>query len=96
MVGAFALSYLIGTFLVTPDLDLAEQGVRAKTHWGLFGLLWIPYGAIFSHRGHSHSWIVGPLTRILYLTIIVLALSWVTSKVAPYFGYSFSLKSQFG
>ena len=93
VVGAFSLSYLIGTFLVTPDLDLAEQGVRAKSNWGLFGLLWIPYGAIFSHRGLSHSWIVGPLTRVLYLTVIGLALSWLASQVAPYFGYSFSLKT---
>lgn len=95
-ITAFSTSYLIGTFLVTPDLDLAEQGVRAKSNWGLLGLLWIPYGAIFSHRGLSHSWIVGPLTRILYLTIVFLALSWVAAQITPYFGYSFSIKAQLG
>jgi uncharacterized metal-binding protein len=93
---AFTTSYLIGTFLVTPDLDLAEQGVRAKSNWGLLGLLWIPYGALFSHRGLSHSWIVGPLTRILYLMIVFLAVSWVAAQIAPYFGYGFSMKGQIG
>jgi uncharacterized metal-binding protein len=93
---AFSTSYLIGTFLVTPDLDLAEQGVRAKSNWGLLGLLWVPYGAMFSHRGLSHSWIVGPLTRILYLAIVFLALSWVAAQIAPYFGYRFSMTAQLG
>jgi uncharacterized metal-binding protein len=96
VVGAFTASYLIGTFLVTPDLDLSEQNVRAKSNWGLFGLLWIPYGAMFSHRGLSHSWIVGPLTRVLYLATVFLAMSWIAAKVGPYFGYSFSLRANIG
>ena len=41
---AFAASYLWGSFLVTPDLDLAEQNVRAKGRWGVLGLFWVPYG----------------------------------------------------
>ncbi len=63
----FALSFLIGTFLVTPDLDLAEQGVLAKRNWGGLGLIWVPYGLLFSHRGVSHGWFFGPLTRLIYL-----------------------------
>jgi uncharacterized metal-binding protein len=90
----FSVSYLVGTFLVTPDLDLAEQGVRAKSNWGLLGLLWIPYGAMFSHRGLSHTWLVGPMTRLIYLVIVALALGYVASAVAPFFGYAFSVKTQ--
>jgi uncharacterized metal-binding protein len=93
-VTTFSVSYLVGTFLVTPDLDLAEQGVRAKSNWGLLGLLWIPYGALFSHRGLSHTWLVGPLTRLIYMLIVALALSYVASAVAPFFGYNFSVKTQ--
>lgn len=66
----FAAAYLIGTFLVTPDLDLAEQRVRAKGNWGVLGWLWVPYGLIFSHRGWSHTWIVGPLTRLAYMALM--------------------------
>ena len=73
---AFALSYLVGTFLVTPDLDLAEKRVRAKGRWGILGVLWWPYGVLFRHRGLSHTWILGPLTRLLYLAF-VLYLLWV-------------------
>lgn len=64
---AFSLGYFAGTFLITPDLDLADKKVRAKTNWGWLGWMWVPYGWCFSHRGLSHSWIVGPLTRIIYL-----------------------------
>ncbi len=86
----FSLSYLIGTFLVTPDLDLAENRMQARNNWGLLGTLWVPYGALFSHRGLSHSWLIGPLTRLLYLALLGLALSWAAAQVGPYFGYSFS------
>jgi uncharacterized metal-binding protein len=93
-VATFSVSYLVGTFLVTPDLDLAEQGVRAKSNWGLLGLLWIPYGAMFSHRGLSHTWLAGPMTRLIYMVVVALALSYVASAIAPFFGYNFSVKMQ--
>ncbi len=90
----FSLSYFIGTFLVTPDLDLAEQRVRSKSNWGMLGLLWIPYGAIFSHRGLSHTWFIGPLTRLLYMAGVALALSWLVTELAPLFGYEVSIRAQ--
>ena len=90
----FSLSYLVGTFLVTPDLDLAENRMQARNNWGLLGLLWVPYGALFSHRGLSHSWIIGPLTRLLYLAGLGLALSWAAAQVGPYFGYGFSFSAK--
>lgn len=91
---AFVLSYLVGTFLVTPDLDLAENRVRAKSNWGLLGLLWVPYGALFKHRGLSHSWLVGPLTRLAYLALLGLATSYLLSLVGPYLGYTFSFETR--
>lgn len=92
----FSLSYLVGTFLVTPDLDLAENRMQARNNWGLLGMLWIPYGALFSHRGLSHTWIIGPLTRLIYLALLALALSWAAAQVGPYFGYSFSVRTELG
>ncbi len=90
---AFTLSYLLGTFLVTPDLDLANRSVRAKKHWGLLGILWVPYGAIFRHRGLSHSWLVGPLTRLLYLVVLALALSELAQVTAGWLGYRLELRA---
>lgn len=68
---AFTVGFAVGTFFLSPDLDLAEGHVNSKRAWGLFGVLWVPYGLLFSHRGWSHSWIVGPLTRLAYLALMV-------------------------
>lgn len=87
----FCTSYLVGTFLVTPDLDLAEGNVRAKRHWGWLGLLWVPYGKLFRHRGLSHTWILGPLTRLLYLAGLGSILFWLAANLAPHLGYTLTL-----
>ena len=91
----FSLSFLAGTFLVTPDLDLAEGNVQAKRNWGLLGLLWVPYGRMFKHRGLSHSWFIGPLTRLVYMAVVAFAMLSIAQIVAPYFGYSFSIRAEF-
>ncbi|GAA5439164.1 hypothetical protein Dcae01_00663 [Deinococcus caeni] len=67
----FTLAFAAGTFLLSPDLDLAEGRVDSKRHWGLLGFLWVPYGMMFSHRGLSHTWILGPLTRLAYLGVLI-------------------------
>ncbi|MFC4454337.1 metal-binding protein [Deinococcus sonorensis] len=69
---SFTLAYAAGTFLLSPDLDLAEGKVDSKRHWGVLGFLWVPYGLLFSHRGFSHTWLLGPLTRLVYLALMVL------------------------
>jgi uncharacterized metal-binding protein len=71
----FTVGFVVGTFLLSPDLDLAEGHVDSKRRWGLLGFLWVPYGAVFSHRGLSHTWLLGPLTRLAYLALMV-ALLW--------------------
>ncbi|MBO1438516.1 metal-binding protein [Meiothermus sp. CFH 77666] len=91
---AFVSSFLVGTFLITPDLDLAEQQVRAKGRWGWLGWLWVPYGWMFAHRGLSHTWIVGPLTRLLYLGAMGVVLYWVITAIAGYVGLNFNLQAQ--
>ncbi len=84
----FVLSFLVGTFLVTPDLDLAESKVRAKNRWGILGHLWVPYGHIFSHRGMSHSWVFGPTSRLIYMVILG-TLAWMAMRaISDALGYS--------
>ncbi len=72
---SFSLGYGVGTLLLSPDLDLAEGNVDSKRRWGPLGFLWVPYGRLFSHRGLSHTWLLGPMTRLVYLALIV-ALVW--------------------
>lgn len=80
---AFTGTFFAGTFMMSPDLDLAEQNVSSKKAWGIFGFIWVPYGKMFSHRGLSHTWIVGPLTRLVYLTIILAALYYLAILILP-------------
>jgi len=93
---AFLVSYLVGTFLVTPDLDLAKNSVRAKSHWGLLGLLWVPYGKLFRHRGLSHSWILGPLTRLLYMGLITIFFIVIAMALTSYFGFELHVAVRLG
>ncbi|GGS23597.1 hydrolase [Deinococcus knuensis] len=79
----FTLAYAAGTFLLSPDLDLAEGRVDSKRHWGILGVLWVPYGMMFSHRGLSHTWILGPLTRLAYLAVMVALVVGLLSYVVP-------------
>ena len=46
-----ALGFVGGTVLLPPDLDLRRND--ALRNWGLLGILWRPYAAVFRHRGLS-------------------------------------------
>jgi len=88
---AFALGYLGGTFLLSPDLDLAERGVRAQGRWGFLGFLWRPYGWLFRHRGLSHTWVLGPLTRLGYLLALLFLLYALLQGTLAFLGASLTL-----
>ncbi|MBB6017495.1 metal-binding protein [Deinococcus radiopugnans] len=79
----FTVAYAAGTFLLSPDLDLADGRVDSKRHWGLLGFVWVPYGKLFRHRGLSHSWVIGPLTRLAYLALLLTLVVGVLRYAAP-------------
>ena len=79
----FTVGFAVGTFLLSPDLDLAEGHVDSKRRWGPLGFLWAPYGMLFSHRGLSHTWILGPLTRLIYLALMALLLWGLVHVLVP-------------
>lgn len=91
----FSTAFWAGTLLLSPDLDLAEQNVSSKKAWGLLGFLWYPYGVLFSHRGLSHTWVVGPLTRLIYLALLILPIivliRWFMPKLIHWEQFSFTL-----
>lgn len=90
---AFVLAYLAGTFLLSPDLDLAERGVRPQRRWGILGFLWRPYGWMFRHRGLSHTWFLGPLTRLGYLMALGGFLAFLVHGVGRSLGAEVALVS---
>jgi len=78
----FSATYLAGTYLMTPDLDLAAGHVDAKTNWGPLGFLWVPFGMLSKHRGRNHSWFFGPTVRLLYLALIMTPLVYLLRLLA--------------
>lgn len=66
---------LIGTWLLSPDLDM--WGTRPIQRWWLLRFLWAPYSFAFGHRGISHGWILGPITRLIYIGIPIAAVCFI-------------------
>ena len=65
---AFIIAYLLGTFLITPDLDLDS---RIYKRWSVFKILWCPYKEVFKHRQTSHHIVFGPISLILYFATLI-------------------------
>jgi len=85
VVGAGALSGL----LLDPDLDVDGWGgpaLRLKRLWKPLGWmwrgLWYGYALAFRHRGTSHRPVVGTLTRLLYLSPLLLV--WAKFGTVPW------------
>lgn len=70
-LAAFAGAYLFSSLWLSPDLDLPKNAARRR--WGPLGFLWAPYSKVFKHRGLSHSLVWGPLTRLIYLGLVLAA-----------------------
>jgi uncharacterized metal-binding protein len=91
----YALEFATGCFiglLVTPDLDIdattyTEELLRMIPPIGfLFRVCTFPYAILFVHRGWSHHFIVGTLSRVIWLFIISLVIAAFVSGVAAWFG----------
>ncbi|MCX7989999.1 MAG: metal-binding protein [Aquificaceae bacterium] len=67
---AFTAGYLVGTFLLSPDLDLPHS--KPSKRWKGFSLLWRPYQHLSKHRGLSHIPLLGTSVRLGYLTLLFL------------------------
>ena len=61
----FSASYSLATMFLSPDLDLHTS--KPTQNWRALRYFWRPYSILFKHRGFSHSIVLGPLTRILYI-----------------------------
>ena len=81
-LAAFVAGFLAGSLLLSPDLDMASyQSVLAKRRWGALRGLWVPYGVLFKHRGLSHSYVIGPVSRLAYLALWGWGALWVIRRL---------------
>ncbi len=71
----FTGAYVVASLFLSPDLDLTRSDPSRR--WRRARFLWRPYALLFRHRGMSHSPLLGPLTRILYLAAVGAALGTV-------------------
>ena len=61
------LSYLVGGFMLGPDLDIHSIQYR---RWGPFRWIWLPYQKALKHRSRlSHGPIIGTALRVVYLAV---------------------------
>ncbi len=68
-VGVLVGSHIVSGLLFSPDLDLPSAPYR---RWNLLRWVWLPYQGFVRHRSWvSHSFVVGPLLRIAYFTLIM-------------------------
>ncbi len=68
----FCAGYVVGTFLLSPDIDL--PGSKPSKRWSVLRCIWLPYQSVSRHRGLSHIPVIGSLLRLLYLVCAVLFL----------------------
>ena len=85
----FGIGYLVGTFLLSPDIDLPNS--RPTRRWSFLRCLWAPYQSVSKHRGISHLPVVGSLTRLAYLVGVVLFLYFVLLGIVSTLDRGFAL-----
>lgn len=65
--------YMFGGYMFSGDLDIKSREFR---RWGYLKFIWIPYQKLFEHRSvFTHGFILGPIIRILYVSIIPITIS---------------------
>ena len=82
ILAIFGTTFIIGTFLVNPDCDIAHK----TNPYSLRGVLLYPfrfYSRVFKHRGISHKHLIGTCTRIIWLIIFFLPLGVLIFVIYP-------------
>ena len=72
---------VIGTLLISPDLDMLHVQTQTRKAWGPLRGIWYPLLLVSRHRGVSHSYLRGPLIRVTYLALMLTLLWLVASSV---------------
>lgn len=68
-------SYLLSGLLFSPDLDLKSAPYK---RWRALRFMWLPYQKVIPHRSWvSHSFLFGPLLRVLYFAVVMSMLTFL-------------------
>ena len=71
-----ALSFLVGGFMLGPDLDIRSIQYR---RWGPLRWMWLPYQKALKHRSRlSHGPIIGTALRVVYLAVWITLFTYLT------------------
>ncbi len=74
------LFYLIGTFYLSPDLDM--ENTLPFRRWGKLRFIWYIYSKIIPHRSSlSHSFLIGTIFRLIWLSGSIFFLGFVVALV---------------
>ncbi|MBD2006345.1 MULTISPECIES: DUF2227 family putative metal-binding protein [Cyanophyceae] len=70
---AITAGYLIGGWLLSPDLDCYPAVSNPLKRWGWFRVIWFPYRKAVKHRSWiSHTYVVGVTLQLIYLALMLL------------------------
>ncbi len=78
----FISSFAYTTLFMSPDLDLVHN-IKITSLRGLLSLPFRFYSKVFSHRGISHSFFFGSLTRIVWLFCLATLIFFLLNKTLP-------------
>ncbi len=73
----FNTIYILTSYFISPDLDIDSSVYK---RWGLLKLIWWPYRELMKHRQTSHSIIWGPVSMLLYLTMLIIPIIWIINS----------------
>jgi uncharacterized metal-binding protein len=78
----FSGAFTYGTLFMSPDMDLAHR-IKLFSIRGFLTLPFRSYALVFRHRGISHSFLFGTMTRILWLLFITLIAIYLYRRSLP-------------
>lgn len=76
IVAGFVAGFLLSTLILSPDLDLGP-----KKRAGVLRIFLYPYSLFFAHRGRSHSFLFGTLTRIFYGFFVFIVINTISHQM---------------
>src|ERR1700733_14374310 len=78
----FAGTFIYTTLFMSPDLDLVHN-IKLPSVRGILSLPFRAYSSVFKHRGISHSFFWGSLTRIGWLSGVALLIFFILYETLP-------------
>jgi len=76
LVASFTAGFLLSTYIFSPDTDLMPKKRTGPLQYILF-----PYSIFFKHRGMSHSFLFGTVTRVFYGFLVFFVLIFVFHRM---------------